>query len=170
MAGYGTDAGLADWLAGQGLALPDDAPAQAALRQRGSDYVDGTYGPRFVGQPAGGFVQERAWPRSAATLRTGETVPADVIPEAIVRAAYAAAYIEAADAGSLSGSGAMGAAVKREKVDVIEVEYQSAASWDIAFADQLAPVFSQIEGMVRPFLSHDLKADAKAPVGLWSIG
>lgn len=55
MAGYGTDAGLADWLAGQGLALPDGAPAPAALRQRGSDYVDGTYGPRFVGQPAGGF-------------------------------------------------------------------------------------------------------------------
>lgn len=67
MAGYGDDEGFATWLAENGYTLPDGAPLPVVLRQRGSAYLDATYGPRFVGVPTDPE-QEREWPRTGATI------------------------------------------------------------------------------------------------------
>jgi len=67
MAGYGTDVDLKSYWDEAGYTYASDAPF-GALRQRGSTYIDATYGERFPGEPTGGIDQERAWPRSGATV------------------------------------------------------------------------------------------------------
>jgi len=165
MAGYGDDSGFDAWLAANGLTLPVGAPAAAVLRQRGSAYIDGTYEARFVGYRAGGFAQERSWPRANAVLASGETVPDSVIPVAIVNASYEAALQEAREPESLSLIGSAAERVKREKVEgAVEVEYQAAAAGE--FAATILPVMTAVEGLLAPFL----KIEAGATAGLWSIG
>lgn len=150
MAGYGDDSGFTAWLAANGYVLSESAPTPAVLRQRGSTYIDGLYGPRFSGSPVGGFAQERAWPRTDATAY-GSTIGSDVIPDAVVQASYHAAYAEATSPGSLSASGSEASRVKREKVEgAVEVEYQATVG---AFsAASLTPIFTLIEGLLAPFL------------------
>lgn len=147
MAGYGTDQGFADWLTMNGHVLPESAPAPAILRQRGSQYIDGLYGSRFSGQPTGGFAQERAWPRSGACAH-GRPIPSDIIPVAVEQAAYAAALQEAVSPGSLSVAASASGAIKREKVDALEVEY-AAGSGD-AVADATVRL-SEVEGLLARF-------------------
>ncbi len=149
MAGYGSDAGFQDWLITNGHVLPEGALAPAILRQRGSQYIDGLYGSRFSGQPTGGFEQERAWPRTGASA-AGQDIPTDVIPKAIIEAAYHAAYQEAQSPGSLSVAASTSGAVKREKVDVLEIEY-AAGSGD-AVADATVRL-SAVEGLLAPFFA-----------------
>lgn len=147
MAGYGTDQGFGDWLTMNGHVLPESAPAPAILRQRGSQYIDGLYGSRFAGQPTGGFAQDRAWPRVGACAH-GQPIPSDVVPVAIEQASYHAGFQEAVAPGSLSVAASASGAVKREKVDVLEVEYV-AGSGD-AVADALVRI-SAVEGLLVPF-------------------
>jgi hypothetical protein len=151
MAAYGDDTGFQAWLTANGFTLPDGAPSVAVLRNRGSAYIDGTYGSRFSGQPTGSFDQERAWPRTGATAY-GIGISDDVIPAAVINASYAAAWQEASAPGSLSVTGSAATAVKREKVEgAVEVEYQAAnGAWT---ADSLAPVLTVVEGLLRPFLA-----------------
>jgi hypothetical protein len=149
MAGYGTDQGFTDWLTTNGFVLPEAAPTPAVLRQRGSQYLDGVYGSRFPGQPTGGFAQERAWPRTGAEA-SGQAIPTDAVPVAIEHASYHAAYQEAVSPGSLSVAASTSAAVKREKVDSLEVEYV-AGSGD-AVADATVRL-SAVEGLLAPFFA-----------------
>lgn len=154
MAGYGTDTAFEGWLADNGLVLPLGAPTPAVLRQRGSAYIDGLYEVRLPGSRAGGFAQERAQPRTGATFN-GEAIPADVIPLAWEHASYYAAYQEAVSPGSLSVAASTSGAVKREKVDVLEVEY--AAGSGNAVADATVRL-SAVEGLLAPFFSAPLPA------------
>lgn len=151
MAGYGSDEGLTAWLDENGYDLPNGAPALAVLRNRGAGYVDGTYGSRFSGNPTGGFAQERAWPRTGAYVY-GQPIGDSIIPDAVIKASYAAAWQEAIAPGSLSVVGSAASAVKREKVDgAVEVEYQTqSGSWT---AESLSPVLTVVEGLLQPFLS-----------------
>lgn len=150
MAGYGTDEGFTAWLTANGYTLPVTAPSKAVLREKGSAYIDGTYGPRFSGVPTGGFEQERAWPRTGA-YAYGQEIGPGVVPDAVVNAAYAAAWQEANEPGSLSAVGSAATAVKREKVEgAVEVEYQ-AQSGPVT-AESLSPVLTAVEGLLRPFL------------------
>ena len=158
MAGYGDDTAFAAWLTANGLSLPVGAPAAAVLRQRGAAYVDGLYETRFVGTRAGGFAQERSWPRTNATLSSGETVPDNVVPVAVINASFEAAFQEAAEPGSLSAFGSIAGRVKREKVEgAVEVEYQAIASED-NLAAAMAPVLTAVEGLLAPFLKHPMPA------------
>lgn len=152
MAGYGTDEGLTAWAAENGYTLPV-SPAKAVLRQRGSTYIDGVYGSRFPGVPAGGVEQERAWPRTGATAY-GEDVAASAIPTIIVQASYLAAVQEGASPGSLSVVVTASQQVKREKVGPLEVEYQSSSGTSTVAA--ATPVLSAIEGLLTPFLGADV--------------
>lgn len=147
MAGYGTDDGFTAWLAANGYELPSGGPAPAILRQRGSDYIDGLYGPRFGGSPTGGYDQERAWPRSGAYFAR-YAIGEDEVPRAVIQASYAAAYYEATNPGGLSAAVTAAAAVKREKVDVIEVEYFQASGSAI---ENATVVLSSVEGLLAPF-------------------
>lgn len=162
MAGYGDDAGFSGWLADNGYALPDGAPAVAVLRNRGSQYIDAVYGSRFLGSVVDAG-QERQWPRECAIVN-GKLIPSNVIPAAIINASYQAAYQEATDPGSLSAVGSASGTVKREKVDQIEVEY--ATSQSDGTATNITPLISIVDGMLAPFLrDEDLQY-----LGIWSIG
>jgi hypothetical protein len=150
MAGYGTDQGYADWLAENGYTPPVDAPTPAVLRNRGAGYIDGVYGARFSGIPTGGFAQERAWPRTGA-FAYGLPVGDSIIPDAVIKASYAAAWFEANNLGSLSASGSEASRVKREKVEgAVEVEYQ--ASSGQFSATSLVTLLTDVEGLLAPFL------------------
>lgn len=152
MAGYGADEAFEAWLEANGYELPSDAPDLAVLRQRGSAYVDGAYGLRFPGAPAGGHAQERAWPRTGAETLYGETIPADAIPSQVVEASYHAALYEAENPGGLLAV-TTGAPVKRlrEKVGQLETEteYFSGASGAVAAA---TPALSAVEGLLAALL------------------
>lgn len=150
MAGYGDDSAFAAWLTENGYTLPDGSPAAAVLRNRGSVYVDGTYGPRFSGAPTGGFAQERQWPRTGATAY-GQAIGDTVIPSAVIEASYAAAWQEASSPGSLSASGSEASRVKRERVEgAVEVEYQS-SSGEFS-ASSMVTLLTAVEGLLTPFL------------------
>lgn len=148
MAGYGDDSGLADWLAANGYTLPSGAPTPAVLRQRGSDYIDGLYGPRFRGFPTDGVTQDRAWPRTGATAY-GSSIADDLIPTAVINASYAAAWYEANNPGSLAVAASAAGAIKREKVGPLETEYFE-GSGDAAGDATLK--ISTVEGLLAPFL------------------
>ncbi len=151
MSGYGDDAGFNAWLAENGYTLPVSAPSAVVLRNRGAGYIDGVYGPRFTGVPTGGFAQERAWPRTDA-YAFGQPIGSSVIPDAVVKASYAAAWQEATAPGSLSGSGSEATRVKREKVEgAVEVEYQ-ASSGEFSAAS-LTTILTAVEGLLAPFLT-----------------
>lgn len=147
MAGYGSDEAFTAWLAANGYSLAGDAPAPAVLRQRGSTYIDGLYGPRFSGSPTGGFEQERAWPRTDAAAY-GSAIGSDVIPDAVVQASYHAAYAEAVTPGSLSATYTPGTAKVLTEVKGIKWEVVG----DASSPGSMIPVISAVEGLLAPFL------------------
>ncbi len=163
MAAYGDDAGFEAWLTEQGYVLPDDAPAPAVLRARGSAYVDG-YEPYWTGQRTDGVLQELGWPRTGALLNCAVAIPDDVIPPAVINAAYRAAWLEAETPGVLAGPIVTpGARVKRQKVDVIEREFfddgKAGVGSGPAFID------SMIDGAMQAFI-----CDADGSAFLWTLG
>ena len=140
MAVHGTPEGFDEWLAARGYQMPTGAPSAAILLQRATDYIDGTYGPRLIGD---------------------QTV--DPLLTALANATYAAALYEAQNPGGLSASASQSGAVKREKVDVLEVEYV-AGSGDV-IADATVRL-SIVEGYLAPYL----RPDGIAGLGLWAVG
>lgn len=148
MAGYGDDAGFTAYAAAAGYTVP--AGTIAAARQRGSAYIDGTYGMRFPGQPTGGLAQERAWPRTGATVY-GSTLASDLIPQRVIDASYEAAYLELVRPGSLSISFDPSRKVKRQKVEDIEREFFAPIDDRNIFAPD-APASTIIEGLLAPLI------------------
>ena len=154
MAGYGTDADFTTYAEAAGYVFPEGTTNEqkAAARQRGSLVID-RYEPRFSGRRAGGFAQERAWPRTGATTYYGEAIPANTVPVAIVNASYEAAFLELTNPGSLSPVVTGSSTVKREKVGQLEVEYAASSSTSVADIVAMAtPVVTVIEGLLWPFL------------------
>lgn len=108
-----------------------DAAKQAALL-RASDYVDslsqrqvspGVYEQVFGGVRTGGRAQARVWPRTGAYDSDGNLLPSDTVPVEVEYAVYEASLREITVPGSLAPDYVPATAVKREKVDVLEVEY-----------------------------------------------
>lgn len=161
MAGYGDDTGFEAWLDGQGLTLPPDAPALAALRQIGSDYVDNAYEHALqCGRRTGGFEQERAWPRVGHRVN-GQTVPADLIPPAWVNASYRAAYLQATTEGGWATVGADSTRqTRREKVDSVEREFFAASDAAGSSVAPGMPSDSIINGMLTPWLCSNTRSAA----------
>jgi hypothetical protein len=159
-------------LAANGYTLPVGAPAPAVLRQRGSAYIDATYGARFKGVPTGGPDQDRAWPRTGATV-FGTMLATSVVPLTVINASYLAAWVEGQKAGSLSGGASNGTGVvKRQKVEGIEREFFEAKQQEGELYDPLAPsgstkIIPDIDNALKPYL--DLSGTVHG-VGLWSIG
>jgi hypothetical protein len=163
VAAYGSDEGFTAYLAEQGYTLPAGAPSPAVLRARGSAYVDG-YEAFWTGYRTGGVMQELAWPRTAATIGCTIAIADDVIPPAVVAAAYRAAWLEAMTTGILTGSVVTtGKRVKRQKVDVIEREFfddgKAAVGSGPAFIDSI------IDGALRQFI-----CEATGGAFMWSLG
>lgn len=150
MAGYGDDALFDAWLDANGYNLPNTAPDIAVLRQRGSAYIDGAYGPRFPGYPTGGLAQDRAWPRTGATV-FGSALASDLIPQRVIDASYMAAYLEATSPGSLTVVVDPAKRVKRQKVEGIEREFFEPG--DSGSGTVSGPASSAIEGLLGPLLT-----------------
>lgn len=122
----GSDTGFQDWMALRGHTLPAGAPTPAILRQRATDYIEAVYGPRLIGD---------------------QTV--DPLLTALETSTYVAAWHEANNPGSLSVSASQAGAVKRRKVDVIEIEYFE-GSGDALTDGTLR--LSLVEGILGPYL------------------
>ena len=146
MAGYGTDDGFNTWLTENGYELPDDAPAPAVLRQRGSTFIDALYGARFTGEPTQGALQERSWPRMGA-YAYGAPIASDVIPDAVVKASYHAALASTGSEASLSIS--TPAPIKRDKVGDVETEFADVYG---AFKGGDDVPLSILDGLLAPLL------------------
>lgn len=108
-------------------------------------------------QRTGGFTQLLAWPRTGHRVN-GQDVPSDLIPQACINAAYRAAYLEAINPGWATGSTNPNRITRREKVDVIEREFFSAA--DAQGGDAAAGINTDaiINGMVLPWLCSDVRS------------
>lgn len=149
MAGYGDEAGLTAWLSANGYTLPTGAPDAAVLLERGSVYIDGTYGPRFPGSPTGGAAQEREWPRTGATDRYGNALASDTVPQRVINAAYHAAYLEAGSPGMLATTYTPGTQKVLTEVKGIKWQVVGNASGDKA----MVPISTAIEGILYPILT-----------------
>jgi len=149
MPNYGTEAGLTEYAASVGALVPAGDPLPALVRA--SVYIDGRYGPRFVGVRSGGYAQALAWPRTGAVTREGFSIPSSVIPDVIGNATYEAALRELAAPGSLSPDFIASQQVTREKVGEIEVAYAETASKG---ADAARPVVTVIDEMLAGLLSR----------------
>lgn len=154
MAYYGTADGLTAYADGVGMTMP--AGNAAAALTRASGWLDGRYGRRFPGARAGGFSQERAWPRTGATTAEGFEVPANVVPPAIVAATYEAALRELAGPGSLSPDYLASDAVTKFKAGSVELTFATPDASLGAGAAQ--PVFTVIDEMLADLLVVRLPA------------
>jgi hypothetical protein len=162
MPGYGDNPGFTAYAMAAGYqisATATDAEITAA-RQRRSLVVD-RYEPRFPGSRAGGYAQERAWPRTGAQTYSGEAIPDNIVPEAIINACYEAAFLELEDPGSLSPVVTASTLVRREQVGALSVEYATPiGSSPEEMAAGAIPVVTTIEGLLWPFLCRPLPAIA----------
>jgi hypothetical protein len=165
MAGYGDDATFTAWLASSGYVLPVVAgtPSKEALRQRGSDWVDGEHAALWTGTPTQGINQERAWPRTGATA-FGAPIPDDLIPPAVIHASFAAAYQEALSPGLLATALTDASRVKRQKVDVIEVEYADPPEGSDGIARMR---LNAVSGLLAPLLK---KSSTALGAFIYSVG
>lgn len=130
-----------------------DAGKEAAIR-RAVAYMDGL---RWKGASTTGRVQALAWPRSGVTDCEGLAIGANVIPAEVIFAQHVLARAEFQSPGVLSPSVTLGAVVKRERVDVIEAEYDTSRLQGTA--DELRPLVTMAMDKLRCLL-------AVAPGGL----
>lgn len=77
------------------------------------------------GRRANGRSQALAWPRSGVTDCEGNAIADDEIPAELIQAQHILTRAELASPGILAPSGSAIGGIKREKVDVIEVEYDT---------------------------------------------
>jgi len=129
-----------------------DSVKQAALI-RASDYIDGLGFADGVnewpGTKVGGRTQVREWPRTGAVDSDGTAIDPGTVPREIEWAAYEAALRELAAPGSLSPDYVPATQVKREKIDVLEVEYAVATAGD---APPTSPVVPVVLRLLAPLL------------------
>lgn len=121
-----------------------DAVKQAAII-KATDYIEQTYPEMWLGELVE-VTQPLSWPRSGV-----ENIDEDVIPERLKQAVCILA-LEALTT-DLNPALARGGKVKREKVDVIEVEYMDGAS-----GKTLRPA---IQGLLRPLIHFSSKYNIK---------
>ncbi|OSN39557.1 DnaT-like ssDNA-binding protein [Pseudomonas syringae] len=134
-----------------------DMAKQAALI-RASAYIDGKFQAQnscgrweslFSGVKTGGRAQALQWPRTGATDTEGHAIPADETPIEVVQATYEAALREIALPGSLSPDYVASTAIKRQKVDVLEIEYQAPST---VAGVPTRPVITIVDELIAPLL------------------
>lgn len=148
---YGTDIGFTAYLAAMGYTLPVGSPTAAVLRARGSAYLDAVYGGRWTGHQTDPVTQVDQWPRTGAKVRCITAIADDVIPLAVVNAAYRAAWLEASTPGTLSASVTPGGRVSRQKADVLERAFFDDGA-AVAGGGSVAFIDSEIDGAMMQFI------------------
>lgn len=138
----------------------DEVVKQAALI-RASAYIDGKYQSQtscgrwesmFTGSKSGGRAQTLQWPRKNAFDSDGEAIPDTEVPVEIRNATYEAALREIVTPGSLSPDYIASTAIKRQKVDVLEIEYQAPAAVDGSVPTR--PIVTVVDELVAPLLRN----------------
>lgn len=158
-ANYGTvaDADAYHALRGNTAWAGTEEQKLAALT-RASTYID-ALGQRmcgtawvsiYPGVKTGGRTQQLAWPRTDAYDTDGVSIPADVVPWEVEHATYEAALREIVTPGSLSPDFVPSQQVKREKVDVLEVEY--AVTSNTNGSNPNLPVISTVDKLLAPVM------------------
>ena len=137
---YHSDRGNTTWTGA-------DADKTIALL-RGSEYIDQAFRSRFVGYKYGDRDQVREWPRSAAYDIHGDYIEYTVTPDEVAYATYEAALRELVTPGSLQPDYDPATQIKREKVDVLEVEYTASHG-----AQSVVPIIGIIAGILTPVLN-----------------
>ncbi|UYW34472.1 DnaT-like ssDNA-binding protein [Methylorubrum extorquens] len=123
----------------------DEAAKEAALR-RATDYLDGAYRTRWLGQAAM-LEQSLAWPR--AFVRDERAyLPSDAVPAAVVRACCEAALRELQSPGSLAPDLFPGERVVSETVGPLSVEYADGGGSDAG----APPVLVAVDRILAPVL------------------
>lgn len=97
------------------------ADKEAAIR-RAVAYLDGL---QWTGTRTTGRVQALAWPRTGVTDCEGNAIGANEIPQEVIFAQHVLARVEFQSPGILSPTLSLGAVVRRNKVDVIEQEFDT---------------------------------------------
>lgn len=118
-----------------------DTDLEQSLR-RGTIWLDGTYGQRFIGEPAT-VEQALEWPRKNAVWR-GALLPSTTIPQRIKNALCEAAWRELTTPGSLSPDYVPAEAIKQEQVGDLSVTYQDTNGG----ASDVLPVLSIVDGIL----------------------
>lgn len=131
--------------------IADDATTDAAI-MRASAWLS-TF-PNWDGSMAcGRGLQGLAWPRSGATDCDGLAIADDEVPVEVQRATFYATLAELDSPGVLTPSITPGKQTKREKVDVIEVEYMTpsdqGAATDKDPIETLRPVLTAVYDSVK---------------------
>lgn len=118
---------------------------EQALR-RATAVLDGY---SWAGFRTHGRLQALSWPRSGVVDVEGLGVGTAEIPSGLQKATVELALRELVTPGSLTPDFVAGASVKREKVDVLEVEYANPAT----SVSDVRPVVTVVAAMVAPYLS-----------------
>lgn len=162
MSYYGTLEGANNYHSARGNTawVGADTVKLAALT-RASLYVDGLGQRRlsnmrfislFPGTPTGGRAQELAWPRKDASDMSGVAIDPATVPREVEQATYAAALREVVTPGSLSPDYRPGSIVKREKLDVIETEYQPVADSSDG-KSPVRPIITEVADLLAPVMT-----------------
>lgn len=113
------------YIEAMGFTYPaDDEDIEQGIR-RATQWIDATYGQRFIGCAAS-TTQALEWPRSYALYR-GEYLDDEVIPAQVVKATAEAARREIATPGILAPDLKRGGKIKRVAAGSAEVEFADGA-------------------------------------------
>lgn len=122
-----------------------DQELEQALR-RGTTWLDGTYGLRFIGEPASAD-QALEWPRKNAVWR-GSELPATSMPRQIKNALCEAAWRESIAPGSLAPDYVGSEKVKRTRKKVGDLEKEIEYADSASTKEASVPVFAAIDGLL----------------------
>lgn len=155
---YGTNAGLdAHWLARGYDGSLLDATDKDRLRTIASGFVDslgwrltntGVRVSRFSGQPTTAG-QEDSWPRKGATDIYGNVIADNVVPGAVERAVYEAAFHENENAGALNESILPSEIIKVDKVGPLSTTFMDVPDTNTA----TRPIIPAVETFLAPVLT-----------------
>lgn len=147
---YGTLSGANAYHTARGNAAWNGTDEQKTIALlRGSEYVDFNFRDRFPGYKTGLRDQEREWPRSWAFDIENNSIPADEVPDEVVRATYEAALRELVSPGSLMPDVTLGKQIKAARVEgAVSVEYVGA----VGLAG-LRPLVSVVSAILAPILT-----------------
>ena len=146
---YADVASCSTWaVAYYGQALTGNTADKEAAIRRAVAYLDAL---KWKGTRAHGRAQALAWPRSGTSDCEGDSIAADVVPAEVIYAQHVLARAEFQSPGILSPSVTLGAVVKREKVDVIEQEFDTSRLQGTA--DELRPLVTMAMDRIACLLS-----------------
>src|SRR5690606_28002305 len=114
------------------------------------DYID-SYEPKFKGKRVNPSLQALAWPRAGVEIYDAPFSEGD-IPTQLKNAQMQAAILVASGIELMPNLTSY--AVRREKVDVIEVEYATGGGLNNASTPEFTPVFPMVESLLKPLLEE----------------